>query len=521
MLALLPLGLAWGRISSDFDAPGPLGAWEVMRIAQVQQWIELVPPFLQKMLGKAPSVFEGTVAWRDIASKNDAIYWDTERSLLMQLASVSGLWVGTRVPVSRALVSTRRALASFTPACLRGPLGFVEAFDPHRTTIASVREEAISLEFVETGRWKRGWTYAFSRGHWPTIYWMDTREEPSWIPLVGNNTLQGLRHLGSFGVKQQAGLGMIFGVIDSGWQVQMGLSDTEGDPWYFDEQGKALKSDRFEGRRWFALFNVRPGSRVLYVRSQDLSGGVALPVLAGSASYLNLTQVSSSGRLSGVLFDENDDEAEPAVLAGSTVRVIGQSAVAITDTQGKFQFDHLVTVGSYPLYIESYKAVETVSGQLSYLGYTHRYRIFPDAMQDLALFRVSRAQMRVWKQQWGEVGDMGGMVVAAFMHPDRFKSTMRLVPTTQSLLPHHSGILTASIGNDGVLGNLGSFLSAHHNRVVSTQIPEGPAVMRLGDVSRGNVWQELFFAAPNVVTVLGPYQIDTILPSSGLRGSYE
>jgi hypothetical protein len=245
-------------------------------------------------------------------------------------------------------------------------------------------------------------------------------------------------------------------------------------------------------------------------------------VLAGSASYLNLTQISTSGRLSGVLYDENDWEGQPAVLAGSTVRVIGQSGVAITDTDGRFQFDHLLTVGRYPLYLESYKAVESDSGQLRYLGYTHRYRVFPDAMESLPLFRVSRAQMRAWNRQWGEPGARGGMVVAAFLHPDRFQSSMHLVPTTQSLLPASSESLTASMGTDGVLGTLGSFLSPYRNRVVGTHLPEGPAVMRLGDASRGNVWQELFFAAPNVVTVLGPYQMDSILPSVfGSRGSYE
>ncbi len=386
---------------------------------------------------------------------------------------------------------------------------YIEALASRVLPVFGVDNEVISSEPTQKKGQRLGWQLAAAKEHWSTLYWNDLEMKGNnFIPLFHQNTIRSFSNSSLGGMAQQAGAGIVFGKVAAGWQVEMGSSDVLGnsDPIYFDAQSQIVPSEQIESERTFVLLNVNPGSRVLYLRSKagNLSGGITIPVLAGTSTYVHATEIRADREISGTLYDETENSDEPAwPLAGSTVRLIGQaSAVSITDTNGIFQLKNVVYAGSYPHSLESYKVLEDENGTLKYLGFTHRYQVAAKDLADLKLFRISRKQIKEWIHQIpAGMSHDSGLSVVAFTHMDEVDSAFKLIPNHFSLNSSAAMTpVTSLISENGYLTD-SSILQSKENRALGAQLSEGPVVFQLSEDHRTGkvVWSILMHSSPGVV----------------------
>jgi hypothetical protein len=432
----------------------------------------------------------------------------------------------TQSKTSALVADTQHDPAASAPSSERAAEdNLVEAFDAKQTSIPG-SSQAISAESVDADETiKRGWNLSLSASadHWPTLNWFDPSvDAKQFIPLLHNNTVKSFETARLGNIVQQAGAGIVFGKIASGWQVEFAEEDIIGrkSPLFLDSQALIMGNEDVDAERYFVYLNVNPGSRVVYLNSRHGggSGGVALPVMAGTATYLDLSKISVDKKVSGILYDEVHTAEEPLwPLAGATVRVIGQaSAVVVTDSNGGFEANHLVTAASYPIYIESDKLVETDMGENKRSGFTHRYRILQKEMENLKLYRISRSQVKGWLKQLSgpinqetgieePISKESGIVVASLSqmidsHPDlNLFPSVRAIPSSSSLVPE-----TYTLSSSGQLEVLAP-LQSTEPRFIGVQVPEGPVVTQVTDQGRNVIWSELTFASPGVINMIGPY----------------
>jgi hypothetical protein len=345
----------------------------------------------------------------------------------------------------------------------------VEAFE-WNTPVQTTDSHAITLE---------GWSQVLASDHWPVIYWNPSGQ--SQAPMISHNTAVMLAHYAD--TQLQPGAAIVFGKIPAGWDVE--FSD------------RAEKVVYLNGKnRYFAFVNAAPGAQLVTLKAAlgAETAAVAVPVLSGTSTYVDLTSVSKRV-FSGHVLDAS--AAERKGVAGATVDVVGQAnAVFFTTESGYFHLSEVYVVGDYPVYVESTMPA----------GFKHRYRVTPGKMDDIELFHLGDKQVREWLAQLeGGVSPVSGLIVAAVPGLIRSYGDGRLFPSVRTLLSDSTlSPETYTVSSEGEL-DAGAPLEAIAPRFVSVQIPTGPVVSQVEDNNRNVVWSQLVFAQPGVINVVGPY----------------
>ena len=367
---------------------------------------------------------------------------------------------------------------------------FIEALDRFETRIDGVETQFLSAESV--GEEYRGWQIASSFHHLPTVSWVDPQGPLTQIPLIGLNTIALLES--RFGVRSEGTAGIVFGRIQAGWKVE--LSDRAERPIFLDDSGLLTDQDHDTVDRTFIFLNSAPGVQMVFIESVQGRGNaaVAVPVLTGAASYLDLTHLQST-TLSGKVTERTEDQSSIA-----TLRVVGQStAVTGVHLGQEFKLEGVVVAHPYPLF------VETDRGD----GYTQRYRLQPDQLRDVVLTRFSRERVERWRGQisllQGGISPESGMLVAAFPHLVEQQNQdvdlrVRIRPILESTQWNPSVYVRAPNGKL----NEGPFIAPHEDFVVGSQIPEGPFILEVVDHQQRVLYSELGFASPGVLNIFNP-----------------
>lgn len=360
----------------------------------------------------------------------------------------------------------------------------VEAFD-WQTEITDSSMETVTTE---------GWRSLTAANHWPTIYWNPTQAGVQYQGvMLSHNSAHLLETI--LDRKVQIDTGIVFGKIPSGWNVE--ISGRAEKVLYLNAQNQVVTTPA--GERYFAFLNAEPGSRVVSLEGAigADTASVVVPVLRGRATYLDLTSVSRKD-LSGHVYETKADDMKP--LVGATVSVAGQpSTLMLTGSDGGFNLRAVYTVSTYPLYVD----VETKLDR----GSNHRYRVAPEKMQGIELFRMSAELVQVWLDQLESgVSPESGIVVGALPGLVKKHGEGRLFPLVKTLLsdPTLTPPETYTLSSAGQL-DFGPPLEATKGRFVSVQVPEGPAITSVEDNNRQVLWSELLFASPKVINVVGPY----------------
>ncbi len=154
-----------------------------------------------------------------------------------------------------------------------------------------------------------------------------------------------------------------------------------------------------------------------------------------------------------------------AGMKGLSVAVIGQDAKsAITDRNGSFKIQDVLTIGEHPVYLDV---------TLSDKNFKHRYKVMSDKTEGLVLFHLQSEQVSYWIGQLeGGVSPVSGLIVSA--DRDIKSSEVKrplpqvipllerptLVPETYTLSPEdHLMVKTP--------------MRAGQARFISVQVPEG------------------------------------------------
>ena len=375
---------------------------------------------------------------------------------------------------------------------------FVEAF-ASQTSVENVRTEMLTYETTRDRSRPRGWQVSFAPSHWSSLHWVDrassTELDVEQTPLISSVTAQFLAKLR--GVTLQADAGIVFGKVPAGWEVQ--ISGRSERPLYLNSDRQVVDSASIDLDRTFVFLNTQPGAHSVYLESKkvNLTGSIAAPVLAGTGTYLDLTQISQ-GSLSGQVLSVNDSDSDgPSPLRRAIVRVLGQDTqVGLTDASGRFQLENVLTVSTYPLF------VETDRGS----GYTHRYRVLPSKMKNVSLFRFSKWKIHDWVALLeGGLSPESGLVIAVapylankYLQQDLIP-TIRSISSTPTLTPE-----TYTLSPDGGSLLTHTSLSPSQFRFLGVEIPEGPTIAQVVDESGHLLWGELTVSSPNVISIIGP-----------------
>ncbi|CAM6054219.1 unnamed protein product [Sphagnum tenellum] len=388
---------------------------------------------------------------------------------------------------------------------------FHEAFDP-QTPVVDGLSDYLSHESPTSG-----WSVSTAYQHLPTLEWVSDSTQSRETPLLSDNTARLLSSLA--GVVQQNDRGWVFGKLAPGWKIE--FSGGAELPIYLDEQLRVVSSEDVHSERYFAFLNAEPGSHLVYLTQTTESGaieggGVALPVLVGTATYLNLTSISYA-RFSGHVAYVPDEIRDAMPIAGAVVRLLGQPDVAgNTDENGHFRFNHVTVVGDYPLY------AETDQGS----GFTHRYRILPKNLRNITLFRIRKFEVKDWFEQHqeqtlgaisggmpGAIDENSGMILASVAgivehHKQSEEGHDILVPSIRPLIANSTTIPSTYTVTpaDALLAD--ASLEIGESRFLGINVPEGPTLAQVSQIQRDGkkvTWSELTFVSPHVITLLGPY----------------
>lgn len=360
---------------------------------------------------------------------------------------------------------------------------FREAFTQDQILVG-VQSEMITSE--ESGA---GWRSYRLDGFWPTV----TRARPrQTVPLISENSAQ-LLALTS-GSRAQKAAGVVFGKIPPGWTVSLSGRNERGV--FLNSDYQAVSSFSVDGERSFAFVNAAPGAQLLILKGQSSrdQGLVAIPVLAGQATHVDLTRLTFR-KLAGFVY--NAESNDPYPLAGIQVRLSGTSGLDVfTGADGYFEIPEVLTVSDYPVYLETDQAG----------GFTHRYEIGPDNMDNAILYRLGNQQISEWVDQLeGGVSAESGLAVVAVPSTVMDQAgTRKLRPRITSLLANPSLIPeTYTISPSGELKVQRSIYSKLP-RFVSVQLSEGPFAAELIDETDQLVWSHLLIAQPRIINILGP-----------------
>lgn len=395
-----------------------------------------------------------------------------------------------RALISQSSLSSLAALAH--PAPLVSP-----PTNPNRTTEAFDWVTPVNGSFVtqltfEASDSGANWVRAEAPDHLQTLIRRNADPAEA-IPLISNNAGRLLSTLA--GTTLQAEAGIVFGKVASGWGVR--LSGRSERPIFLNAQNQTISSQQVEGDRYFAFLNVEPGAHLLYLvnRSGIEEGAVGVSSLVGTATYLNLTQISHI-KVGGKVFDGSEASVRP--LQGAEVRVLGSvSTHSQTDSFGSFTIDHVLKVGNYSIYFETD----------AQNGFTHRYQVSSSNVSDVVLYRLNEKLIQGWVNQLeGSISPESGLIVAAA--PNLVSASgkrAKLFPSVRSLSSNPTlrpEVYTLS--GDGSL-QVSTALDADNFRFISLQIPEGPAQVTLTEAKGGIAWSEMIMASPAVINMIGPF----------------
>lgn len=387
---------------------------------------------------------------------------------------------------STADYSTLAVISQLPVAHIDG-VKFSEAFD-WVSPVSGGYQAYVSKEFGSQGA---SWILSQAQDHWPTL----SRRVDFGVPMISRNTSKLLSALSGAALQTEAGI--VFGKLPAGWSVR--LSGRSERPVFLNERNQTISPSNLEGERYFAFLNVAPGAHLMYLADSAGSeeGAIGIAVLGGVATYTDLSVIKKT-IITGRVFDGSDFSARP--LNGVTVRVLGASNNhAETARSGRFTIDNVLTVGDYPIYVET----DAPS------GYTHRYQFAPNALKDVALYRLSDSTIQTWVSQLeGAISPDSGIVVAAVPRLIKGQSLKaKLAPSVQTLAPNPTlrpEVYTLS--GSGQM-QVGQSLDAQNARFVSVQIPEGPAIARIIDSEKSAgqnlIWSDMIMVSPAVINVVG------------------
>lgn len=328
-----------------------------------------------------------------------------------------------------------------------------------------------------------GWELVTSQDHWSTLY----RHLGNSIPVISRNSMWLLAKLA--GTPVQAETGVVFGKVPSGWSVNFGGRSER--PIFLNASMQTISAHVFEGERFFVLLNAAPGAHPIYLAQGDgqARGAVGVPVMSGTATYLDLTWMSQQTVRGKLHQDEPLYETE--------VRALGNTAAtSAVETNGSFRLERVLTVADYPVILESE----------SKHGFTHRYQVSPGQLSQVRLFQMSPKQIQEWTDQLeGGVSPESGLILSAVPGVSEKFSTTPLRPVTRPLLPYATlAPESYTISPEGLLEPDAPIYPAAP-RMLSVHVPEGPNSISLHDPKGKTVWSELVISSPNVVNVVGPY----------------
>lgn len=366
---------------------------------------------------------------------------------------------------------------------------FVEAFDRFSTQLDGVESQMISSE--GSPEYPRGWQLASYLNHWPTMSWLDSGVQVGNTPLIGRNTIALLES--RFGIRFEASAGIIFGRLKSGWKVD--LSDRAERPIFIDDSGVLSEQDNDAVDRSFIFMNAAPGVQMVFVESTSAQGNaaVAIPVMTGVATYVDLTHLQSAS-LSGRVMEKASEQS-----TWTTLRVVGQERAVTSFQLGqRFKIENVVLAFPYPIY------VETDRGE----GYTQRYRLLPDQLSDASLTRFSKDRVEKWRDRIAElqngISPQSGMLVAAFPGLVQEHSELDLSIHIRPISNAHELSPQTYVRAPNGLLNLDHTIAPHEDFIVGAEIPDGPFVLEVLNQDQRVVYSELGFASPGVLNIFNP-----------------
>jgi hypothetical protein len=366
---------------------------------------------------------------------------------------------------------------------------FVEAFD-WTTSIPTATTESVTIENPEgthTINGRSGWSIARASNHLPTLYWLNGKS----APLVSSNAAFLLSKLAGTGLSVQSETGLVFGKVPSGWSVE--LSGRAEHPVVLAADNRVVQPQTTEGDRYFAFLNAEPGAHLIYLVGSlgKANGAVAVPVIPGTSTYLDLSIVTKKS-VTGRVYDA--EATNPRPIRGAQVRVVGQLAAAtVTNDRGEFSISNVSVISNYPLFLETDTAP----------GFTHRYKVASGHEHDLLLFRMSERQITQWLDQLeGGISQASGIVVAAVSKPVGLSTEHAVFPAADSMLANANlKPESYTLSTSGQL-QVNTPLKPDASRFVSVQVPEGPTIVKLEDQRQAMVWSELVISQPGIVNVV-------------------
>jgi hypothetical protein len=356
---------------------------------------------------------------------------------------------------------------------------FVEAFE-WKTPVKDVTTEVLTLE---------GWHTLRAADHWPTLYWNPDAQAQG--PMISHNTAVFLaKRAGLEDRDIQADTGMVFGKIPAGWEVE--FKGRAENVVYMNASNQLAPTP--ETIRYFAFVNAEPGARMVLLKAPMTSetASVAIPVINGSATYVDMTAVSKRV-LSGTVLDAGSISRKG--IAGASVNVVGQPTVVFSDASGNFRTTEVFAVGGYPLFVETNTPKD---------GATHRYRVLPSKMEGLSLFRMSEGQVQALLGQLeGGVSPDSSLVMAAIPKLVASSGDGRLFPSVHPILGNSTLTPeTYTVANGGQL-QIDQPLERSASTFLSVQVPEGLASAQVEDNNRNLISSQLIFAHPRIINVIG------------------
>ncbi len=372
--------------------------------------------------------------------------------------------------------------------------------DDFNKNLAPALHSAEVLSFEGDCRSQNARWYSLSapEGYWDLIF-MKKPEDSGVVPLVSDNTARGLAML--LGAELQEESAIIYGKLSGDYRLS--ISTRAEQIVYLDSNFREVKESdpNFNNKKtkYFFWLNVAPDPNnnspipVVFLDGKDGHGAVSVPVIRGTASYLELTGIAPR-ELKGRVLDAESEEA--SALQNIAIHVVGKSGkVAITDGSGQFTIPSVLVVNSYPVYLET----------MGTGGYIHRYRILGDNFGGATLFRFSEAQISRWINQLeGGVSVESGLIVGALpgvvsehageaLYPglDAVDSEPQLKPEVYTL--SEQGYLLVN-----------NALTEKRFRFLGIQVPEGGRISFLENLEQRVVWSEYSIISPGVVNVIGP-----------------
>lgn len=379
---------------------------------------------------------------------------------------------------------------SLTAVSTVDPSSCLEAFN-WAQEIPYCDHRALTQEFVDAAASPGSWVLAQAKDHWPTLHWKSGRNFAA--PVISNNSSILLSKIAETNIQAEAGI--VFGKLSPGWNVS--ISGRADQPIILNSRNELINAANADSETYFAFLNAEPGAALVYFKNsaKGTSGSVAIPVLNGSATFVDLSRISFK-KVSGKVF--NAEARRARGLRGVAVTVIDQPQSAITGNDGSFQIERIAVVDDMPVYLETGIKDE----------YPQRYRVPARQLNEVALYRFSENTVDDWVSQIeGGVSSESALIIGAVPQlvsaapQKQLFASVRSLLETQVLVPE-----TYSLSSEGELKLQTQLpISGIATRFMAVQIPGGPVVVGAKDDSNAGVWSELLLTSPRVISVVGPY----------------